>query len=229
MARARVHRLSVDIFCLFSFSVSLSWWENERPRKSLKDKMKETKCGRPNARRNSIMQIHPIAFHPWPTTGNQASHTLRPTSKWNQSHSLLLSAFEKLFPFSSRLYLLKRIRSHQIVFRFQTTRQPEEFICKRMSTEKERKDVVWNLPVMEEVPAAATTSLWTCFMCSIKASLPRKSLWHKEQHVVLGPPIRAACCLTRVRKRKKKESLEMPWWIDTTFQKEKLQINKSTQ
>ena len=49
------------------------------------------------------------------------------------------------------------------------------------------------LPVMDDVPAAATTSLWTCFMCSIKASLPRKSLWHREQHVVLGPPIRAAC------------------------------------
>ena len=40
---------------------------------------------------------------------------------------------------------------------------------------------------------AAATSLCTYFMCSMSASLPKKSLWQSEQQVVFGPPIRAAC------------------------------------
>jgi hypothetical protein len=47
--------------------------------------------------------------------------------------------------------------------------------------------------VMDEVPGTVC-SLWTCFMCSMSASLPRNNLWHSEQQVVFGPPIRAACC-----------------------------------
>ena len=54
------------------------------------------------------------------------------------------------------------------------------------------------LPVIEEVPGAA--SLWTCFMCSMRASLPRNNLWQSEQQVVLGPPIRAACCFGKTKR-----------------------------
>lgn len=42
-------------------------------------------------------------------------------------------------------------------------------------------------------------SLWVCFMCSISASPPRKSLWHTGQLVAFGPPIRAACCWNTTR------------------------------
>lgn len=42
-------------------------------------------------------------------------------------------------------------------------------------------------------------SLWVCFMCSINASPPRKSLWHTGQLVAFGPPIRAACCWNTTR------------------------------
>lgn len=45
----------------------------------------------------------------------------------------------------------------------------------------------------------ALGSLWVCFMCSISASPPRKSLWHTGQLVAFGPPIRAACCWNTTR------------------------------
>jgi len=40
----------------------------------------------------------------------------------------------------------------------------------------------------------ALGSLCVCFMCSMRASPPRNSLWQIGQDVALGPPIRAACC-----------------------------------
>lgn len=45
----------------------------------------------------------------------------------------------------------------------------------------------------------ALGSLWVCFMCSMRASPPRKSLWQTGQLVALGPPIRAACCWNTTR------------------------------
>lgn len=45
----------------------------------------------------------------------------------------------------------------------------------------------------------ALGSLWVCFMCSIRASAPRKSLWQTGQLVALGPPRRAACCWNTTR------------------------------
>lgn len=43
-------------------------------------------------------------------------------------------------------------------------------------------------------PGGLLGSLWECFMWSMRASVPRKILWQTGQEVVLGPPIRAACC-----------------------------------
>lgn len=42
-------------------------------------------------------------------------------------------------------------------------------------------------------------SLWVCFICSMRASPPRKSLWQTGQLVAFGPPIRAACCWNTTR------------------------------
>lgn len=37
-------------------------------------------------------------------------------------------------------------------------------------------------------------SLCECFICSIRASAPKNSLWHIGHDVAFGPPMRAACC-----------------------------------
>lgn len=37
-------------------------------------------------------------------------------------------------------------------------------------------------------------SLCVFFICSIRASAPKNSLWQIGQDVALGPPINAACC-----------------------------------
>ena len=86
------------------------------------------------------------------------------------------------------------------IMQIRRRRQPPQPLRRHWFSDTNRRSP--HLPAMDEAPAAAamTASLWTCFMCSISASLPRKSLWHKEQHVVLGPPINAACYCKTIKK-----------------------------
>lgn len=69
--------------------------------------------------------------------------------------------------------------------------------------------------------------MWVCFMCSMRASPPKKSLLQTGQLVALGPPIRAACCWNTTRCcnsffGRETEETRTPAQIPPVYQKRRL-------
>ena len=107
-------------------------------------------------------------------------------------------SFFSLFFSSLRCYHLR----HRYVWN--NSRKWERKKKKKKSQEKERPKrtrIEGALDYRRYLLATpeAFGSLWVCFMCSMRASPPRKSLWQTGQLVAFGPPIRAACCWNTTR------------------------------